>query len=213
MKHFGRDRFLVWGFQLWLIPMLLIALSMPVLAQKKSGGSGMLPGSNSKDPINIDAAKLDYFDKEQKLVYTGNVVAVQGQSRLKTPSLVIFLMPKEAATDTGTPSSTNNEVRRMEAAGPVTLSQKDQVGTGDRGVYIKAENKVFLYGNVTLTQGPNVTKGDQLEYDLTTSLAHVTGNVRSLFIPNNSNSGNEDSGSKKTNKTAGPGQNAGSSQN
>ncbi len=154
-----------------------------------------LPGSKSKDPVNIDAAKLDYYDKEQKLVYTGNVVAVQGESKLLTPQLVIFLMPKDDSNGgSGTPSSTNNQVRRMEASGPVTMTSKDQVGTGDSGVYVKAENKVYLYGNVTLTQGPNVTKGDKLVYDLNTSQAVVTGKVRSLFLP----SGNDDSASKKT---------------
>jgi lipopolysaccharide export system protein LptA len=209
----------------------LIALAVcgsivtPAFAQKKQAaasnsasagsGSGILPGSNSKDPVNIDAGKLDYYDKEQKLVYTGNVVAVQGESRLLTPTLVIFLMPKEAGSESSTPSSTNNQVRRMEASGPVTLSQKDQVGTGDSGVYIKAENKVYLYGNVTLTQGPNVTKGDKLVYDLSTSQAVVTGKrVNSLFVPNNNNgSGNDDNGPKKTSRSVGSSQNAGSSPN
>ncbi len=193
-----------------LIAFLCIAISGQVQAQKNqpaaanAGGNGILPGSNSKDPVNIDAGKLDYYDKEQKLVYTGNVVAVQGESRLLTPSLVIFLMPKDSSNGSGTPSSTNNQVRRMEASGPVTLSQRDQVGTGDSGVYIKADNKVYLNGNVTLTQGPNVTKGDKLVYDLGTSQAVVTGRVKSLFLPNN-NSGTEDkeNGSKKAAKSAG----------
>jgi len=211
-----RDRFWIRRFHLLLVPAIFIAMAAPAVAQKPqhsandgNSNNGILPGSNSKDPINIDAAKLDYFDKEQKLIYTGNVVAVQGESRLLTPKLVIFLMPKDSANGSGTPSSTNNQVRRMEASGPVTLTQKDQVGTGDSGVYIKADNKVYLYGNVTLTQGPNVTKGDNLVYDLNTSQAVVTGNgpgrVKSLFVPNNND--DKDSGSKKTGKSAGTSQN------
>ena len=43
----------------------------------------VLPGGNSRAPISINAEKLDYFDKEQKLVYTGSVVATQGESTLK----------------------------------------------------------------------------------------------------------------------------------
>jgi lipopolysaccharide export system protein LptA len=65
----------------------------------------------------------------------------------------------------------------------VTIVSKDQIGTGDSGIYEKSENKVYLIGNVTLTQGPNVTKGDKLIYDLTTSQAAVTGRVRSMFMP------------------------------
>ncbi len=71
----------------------------------------------------------------------------------------------------------------MEAGGPVTLTSKDQVGTGDSGIFEKSENKVYLIGNVTLSQGPNVTVGDKLVYDLSTNRAVVTGKVKSMFVP------------------------------
>ncbi len=171
--------------RLWA-PVFAIALAAacsPALAQKASS-SPVLPGGDSKEPINIDAAKLDYFDKEQKLVYTGDVVATQGASTLKASVLVLYLTPKASGDQAGVPSS-QSQLRRMEATGPVTMISKDQVGTGDSGIYEKAENKVYLIGNVTLTQGPNVTKGDKLVYDLTTGQAVVTGKVRSMFIPSN----------------------------
>jgi lipopolysaccharide export system protein LptA len=161
--------------------LLLTSAVFPAHAEKQRSGA-ILPGGNSKDPINIAAAKLDYFDKEQKLVYTGNVVATQGESKLQARTLVLFLTPKDAAAQAGVPSS-SSQIRRMEAAGPVTVSSKDQIGTGDSGVYEKSENKVYLIGNVTLTQGPNVSKGDQLSYDLNTNRAAVTGRVRSMFLP------------------------------
>ena len=168
-------------------------------AAEQAPSNQVLPGSKSGQPIDIDAGKLDYFDKEQKLIYTGNVVAVQGGSRLKASALTIYLLPKEEG-DTSGPSS-DTEVKRMEAAGPVTLTSKDQVGTGDSGVYVKGDNKVTLTGNVTLTQGPNVTKGDYLIYDLTTKQAVVRGNVRSMFLPKNSGTGG--TGASATTASAG----------
>ncbi len=65
----------------------------------RRGGTGrlqeraslLLPGTNSHQPISIDAAKLDYYDKQQKLVYSGSVVAVQGDSTLKASELIIYL--------------------------------------------------------------------------------------------------------------------------
>jgi len=172
-----------------------LAVLGPAAAQKARSGA-ILPGGNAKEPVNIDAAKLDYFDKEQKLVYTGNVVATQGESKLKAAALVIFLTPKESGDSAGAPSS-SSQVRRMEAAGPVTIISKDQIGTGDSGIYEKSENKVYLIGNVTLSQGSNVTKGDKLIYDLNTSQAAVTGRVRSMFLP----SGGNDESRKKPAKT------------
>ena len=148
------------------------------VAQKRTGA--ILPGGNSNKPIAIEAVKLDYFDKEQKLIYTGNVVATQGDAKLKASVLTIFLAPK--AGTGGAPSSAN-QVQRMLAAGPVTLLQCDQVGTGDTGVYEKSSDTVVLTGNVTLSQGPNVTKGDRLTYDLKSGRAVVTGRVKSMFQP------------------------------
>ena len=74
----------------------------------------------------------------------------------------------------------------MVAAGPVTMVQKDQVGTGDNAVYDKAADTVVLSGNVVLTQGENVTKGDKLVYDLKSGHATVTGKrVSGMFKTGN----------------------------
>jgi lipopolysaccharide export system protein LptA len=163
---------------------LALAASAGVAAAQKSP---VLPGASSKEPVSIDAAKLDYFDKDQKLVYSGAVVATQGESRLKASVLTIFLEPAPA-------NSNGHQMRRMEAQGPVTITAKDQIGTGDSGIYDKSENKVFLTGHVTLSQGANVTKGERLVYDLNTSQAVVLGGggnaqggrVRSVFTPGES---------------------------
>ena len=69
----------------------------------------------------------------------------------------------------------------------MTLISKDQIARGDTGVYQKADDKVYLDGNVSLTQGPNVTLGDHIVYDLHTAEAVVTGHVRSLFLPDSDN--------------------------
>ena len=159
-------------------------------AQGKRNGA-ILPGGDSKQPINIEAGKLDYFDKEQKLIYTGSVVATQGTSKLKSSVLTIFLASKSAAKGgeakgdaAGTGSA--NQVQRMVAIGPVTMVQKDQVGTGDNAVYDKAADTVVLSGNVVLTQGENVTKGDKLVYDLKSGHATVTGKrVSGMFKTGN----------------------------
>jgi lipopolysaccharide export system protein LptA len=180
---------------LGLIGMSLTAVAEPRAAATpapKTQSTAVLPGGNSKKPINIQSESLDYFDKEQKLIYTGNVIAVQGDSKLKCTVLTIYLPPKVDGQST-TPTSTS-QVQHMDAVGPVTLVSKDQVGTGDHGVYDKASDTVVLTGNVTLSQGENVTKGDKLVYNLKTSQAKVTGShVVSMFQPSDST----DSASKK----------------
>jgi lipopolysaccharide export system protein LptA len=162
---------------------LFLAGAAPAFGKGRSGG--ILPGASAKDPLNIDAGKLDYFDQEQKLVYSGSVIVTNGPSTLKATRITIFLEGKGAAG-----AATNNDrVKHIEADGPVTLVSKDQIGTGDKGSYDKAENKVYLSGNVTLTQGENIVKGDRLVYDVTSGVATVQGGagqggrVRSTFTP------------------------------
>jgi lipopolysaccharide export system protein LptA len=167
-----------------------------------SGVADAKASQAAKDRINISASKLDYYDKQQKLIYSGNVIAVRGDTTLKTPLLVIFLDPKKAGAAPAPPSSTS-QMRRMEAAGPVTLISKDQIATGDSGIYEKAANKVYIDGNVSLTQGPNVTKGDHIVYDVNTHQAVVTGHVQSMFIPNNAPAGGS---AQNSSKDAGAGQ-------
>jgi lipopolysaccharide export system protein LptA len=171
-----------------------------VAAASKTSSNSLLPGANSKEPISIDANKLNYFDKEQKAIYTGNVVAIQGDTKLTCSMMTIYLAKSAPAAKAGAAppppadaagggvGTANSQVKHMDAVGPVTVVSKTQVATGDRAAYDKEENKVWLFGNVTLSDGGNVTKGDKLTYDLTSGQAVVeveksTSRVHGQFIP------------------------------
>ena len=160
------------------------------IGPKKAGSAlPLLPSSDSKEPITINADALDFFNKDNKLVYAGNVVAVQGASALKASKLSIDLDRNTSGTAPRAPANATvpvaggNSVRHMEADGPVTLVSKDQVGTGDHATYDKPENRFYLKGNVTLTQGPDVTQGDSLIYDMPSGQARVVGHVRTVLTP------------------------------
>lgn len=193
---------------------LAVALSVPAAEAATKPSSPppqasspvqILPGTSSKEPISIDADKLVYFDKEQRAIYSGSVVVVQGDTKMTCSVMTVFLDKAPApaanaqtadakgATAPADPQgpSQNSGIKRLEAAGPVTVVSKTQVATGDSGVYDKAQDKVFLIGRVTLSDGQNVTKGDRLTYDLKSGQATIdtnggkTGRVHGLFTPNN----------------------------
>ncbi len=171
-------------------------------APATNDSGAIFPGTNSKEPISIDADKLVYYDKEHKAVYSGNVVVIQGDTKMTCSAMSVFL---DHAPTTGaapspakepTPQATNGQsgspadagVKHLDAAGPVTVVSKTQVATGDSGSYDKAEGKVRLIGHVTLSDGQNVTKGDKLTYDLKSGQATVdtsakSGRVHGQFVP------------------------------
>jgi lipopolysaccharide export system protein LptA len=110
--------------------------------------------------------------------------------------------PSPAANAAAGPGSSSSHVKHLDCAGPVTVISKTQVATGDRASFDKAQNKVWLLGNVTLSDSGNVTKGDKLTYDLTTGQATVdtvaAGRVKGLFIPGSGGPGGDDkSGASK----------------
>jgi len=165
----------------------------------------IFPGTNSKQPISIDADKLVYYDKEHKAIYTGNVVVVQGDTKMTCTMMTVFLdhAPQAGAAAQGAKPAADGAkqaadgppgpgadagIKRLEAKGPVTVLSKTQVATGDNGLYDKTEDKVYLIGHVSLSDGQNVTQGDKLTYDLKSGVATVdtsakTSRVHGLFVP------------------------------
>jgi lipopolysaccharide export system protein LptA len=179
--------------------LVLATLNAQAAPNKPMQGSPLLPGGNSKEPISIEADKLVYFDKEQKAIYSGNVVAIQGDTRLTCSTMTVHMTKAPAAGATAVkvadaspaPSAESSSVSHLDCAGPVTVLSKTQTATGDSAVYDKPQNKIWILGHVTLSDRGNVTKGDKLTYDLTSGQATVdtggtSGRVKGLFLPGSS---------------------------
>ena len=169
------------------------AAAKPAKEKDKDGGkSNPLSGlsTNSKEPIKIDSDRLDVYDKEGRAVFAGNVVAVQGESTIRCTAMTVFYEKNktEGAAKSATPTGAgDNSIKKIDCAGPVTVVSKTQVATADNATFDKAANKVFLIGNAALTDGPNVTRGERIVYDLDTSVANIEttpgGRVKALFVP------------------------------
>lgn len=169
---------------------------------------------NRDKPIQIDAATLEMRDKDKAATFSGNVKVVQGDTTMRSKTLVVFYdndqQPagaKNAAMKSSTPGPTgSSSIRKLEAKGGVTVTQKDQTVTGDRGVFDMRANTVTMFGNVLLTKEKNVLQGDRLIVDLTTGVSRVEvdskeGRVKGIFQtspPANSAPGNAAPGSSSS---------------
>jgi lipopolysaccharide export system protein LptA len=157
---------------------------------------------NNKEPIKIEAISLEVRDKERIATFIDNVKLVQGDTILECRRLVVYYDEEPApaaAKGKQQPKSTlmsppadggQQQIRRLEAKGGVVVTQKDQVATGDNGVYEMKTNSIVLTGNVVMTRGQDVVKGDKLYVDMTTGLYRVESGtaghsspVRALFNP------------------------------
>jgi lipopolysaccharide export system protein LptA len=177
---------------------VLFAIAATVLAvaavrAQTQGPPNALQGfsQNRDKPVHIEAATLEVRDKDKMATFSGDVRVVQGDTTMKSKSLVVFY---EVGNEPGGLKAAKpgpggkQQIRRLEAKGGVVVTQKDQTATGESGVYDLKANTVTLLGNVVVSQGPNVTRGDRLVVDLTTGVSRVECNsgqcrVRALIQP------------------------------
>jgi len=167
---------------------------------------------NSDQPIRITSVSLEVRDKEHVATFSGSVHVIQGEATLRCKTLVVFYedssgaaaAPKSAqasaskpapaaAPKAGQTTTSNQQIKRLEAKGNVVITQKDQAtqkdqtATGDNGVFDMKTNTAILTGNVVVTQGDNVIRGEKMIMDMTTGVSRIEsgkGRVDALIKPN-----------------------------
>ncbi len=172
---------------------LCAALFLSPSQAAAQGASPILPGNSSgREPIHISSSTVEYLPKEHKGLYSGGVVATQGETTLRASMLTVFLNDAPAGSESApaTPGAQGGgQIRRIEAAGPVTITSRTQVATANSGVYDRVASTLTLLGNVSLSDGGNVSKGAKLVYDLTSGRATLSGGTDSIIVPGQSPSG------------------------
>jgi lipopolysaccharide export system protein LptA len=188
-----------------LVLLASLALSVAAGAQpapqpaQQSGSAMQGIQLNRDQPVKIESDALEVRDKQRQATFMGNVKLVQGETILQCKNLVIFYedtsapatAPKKGAPATaqkqGVGTGSGQQIKRAEAKGDVRVTQKDQTATGDNGVFDVKTNSVTLTGNVVVTQGTNVLRGDRMVVNLDTGVARVesdkTKRVEGLFNP------------------------------
>jgi lipopolysaccharide export system protein LptA len=145
---------------------------------------------NRGQPVQIEAATLEVRDKDKVATFSGNVHVIQGDTDMRCRSLVVFYEDEGAQGAAANPGirtaqpgpGGNSKIKRLEANGNVVVTQKDQTATGDKGVFDMRANTVTLLGNVVMSQGQNVLRGERLVVNLTSGVSRVEGGrVQGLF--------------------------------
>ena len=185
-----------------LLVSVLIAFSAVANAQPAStaakGPPNALQGfsQNRDEPVHIESATLEVRDKDKIATFSGDVRVKQGDTGMRCKTLLVFY-EQDAADANGGKSMPaakpgpggEQKIKRLEARGAVVVTQKEQTATGELGIFDMKSNTVTLTGNVMMTQGKNVLRGDKLIVDLTTGVSRVesgkngTGRVQGLFLP------------------------------
>jgi lipopolysaccharide export system protein LptA len=151
---------------------------------------------NKGQPVKIEAATLEVRDKDKTATFSGDVRVTQGDTTLKTKTLVVYYEGDKVAPDAKAMRSGSaigpageQRIKKLEANGGVVVTQADQIASGDSATFDMATNTVTMHGNVVLTQGQNVLRGQRLVVDMSNGFSRIesgsggSGRVQGLFVP------------------------------
>lgn len=196
------------------LALTVVATAAAAAPPAPSGPPNAVQGfsENRNQPIQIQSASLELRDKERIATFSENVHLVQGDTTLECRKLVVHYGDDPSSAEAGAAGAAAKsgaagktasagvaamggpqQIQKLEAMGGVIITQKDQTATGDTGLFDMKSNSVTLIGNVVVTQGQNVVRGDRLWVDLNTGVSRVesgapgtpgaTGRVQGLFLP------------------------------
>lgn len=190
-----------------LIALATLVAAPNVFAQASSSTPLFGRSKSADQPIDIAADALEIQQNQQVAVFKGNVEAIQGDIRLKADTLRVHYRQREGGDAAAQPAAqaaprpnapatpdTTGTIRRIEAIGHVFISSPSETAAGDRGEYDVDKKTVTLTGNVVLTKGQNVLKGQMATVDMTTGISTMPQapgqRVRGLFQPERAKPGN-----------------------
>jgi lipopolysaccharide export system protein LptA len=141
----------------------------PVLAQ---GTSLSFSGLNAVrgQPVEVRSDSLQVDNSTGETVFSGNAVLGQGDMRLAAQTIKVVYAPGD-----------NSRIRRLEAAGGVTLVTAQEAAEAANAVYDIDAGTVRMSGSVILTQGSNVLSGDRLTVNLRSGQGSLEGRVRTII--------------------------------
>lgn len=179
----------------------LFAISGQIFAAKNPDDTSKY---KSGGPIEITSNSLEVLQQEHKAIFTGHVIATQGDVKMKSEKMTVFYKSTEAKNEkaakkekpTITSAPEQNSIEKIVVEKDVFLSTPEETASGMSGLYDVANHKIYLNDNVVLTRDKNVLKGSKLVYNFETGKSELNSSngavqsdgktkqrVKALFIP------------------------------
>ena len=112
--------------------------------------------SNQKDrsglPITIKSNELAADNKGKTAIFTGKVVAKQGDITIFADKIIVNYTDKKG------------DVEKIEASGNVRIVQQNKTGTASQADYDSRDGRITLTGNPKVMQGTDSVSGKVITY-------------------------------------------------
>ncbi len=167
-----------------LAPILMVVgLLLPAFAAAETNPAQAL--EEGDDPLVIRSEALEIDNKNQTVVFTGNVDARKSTFTIQCSKMHLYYQG-DASGKTEGPEDVR--VDRVVATGDVKILRSDGgEAMADKAVYYQKEDKVILTGNPVVKQGEDFVEGSRITFFIgeKRSIVESSGSdrVRAVIFP------------------------------
>jgi lipopolysaccharide export system protein LptA len=168
------------GIGIMILAIALSACGTSWAAEKKPGflgKAGEAGGRGGDQPLRITSQHLEADNKNLVTIFSGTVVAKQGNMTIYADVARVYYEKKEEG----------NEIREIVATGNVKMQEADRLATAQNAVFTNAEQKLVLTGQPKVWQGKDMVSGEKitilLEEDKIFVESGPGGPVEVIFYP------------------------------
>ncbi|MSN26342.1 MAG: lipopolysaccharide transport periplasmic protein LptA [Geobacter sp.] len=145
------------SFSIWVLFLMFASVSLAASADKNSHRD------RSRLPITIKSNELTADNKGKTAIFTGKVVAKQGDITIFADKIVVSYAEKK------------NDVDKIEAVGNVRIVQQNKTGIAGQAVYDSHDGRITLTGNPKVMQGSDSISGKIITYYVDDDKSVVSG--------------------------------------
>ncbi len=121
-------------------------------------------------PIFIEADRMSSTEKNNAVLFTGDVDAKQGDLRIRSDKMTVYYKQDEKK-----PADATQQVEKLICEGNVEITRDDWLGTSDTMIYYSEKQQVILTGNAKAWQNQNMVGGDKIVYYMDEGRSEVVG--------------------------------------
>ena len=140
---------------------LLALFAAPAFAQTSA-----LKGHDTNAPIDVDAARIEVRDNDAQAVFSGDVKIRQAELTLDADSVKVLYQ----RAGKGDP-----QIQRLDARGNVRMTSPSERASGRTAIYDVPARIITVLGDVVLTRGDSVLRGERLAINLESGRSTLDG--------------------------------------
>jgi len=138
----------------------MISLLLALALAAPDGGTGVPSQKSVRQKIHITAEKLEIHGKGNELVWTGDVHADRGTTKLTCDRLVAHY-------------TSDQEVSEIECLGSVEIVDGDRWAKGERAEFDNVRGILVVTGKPEARQGRNLMRGSKVTFYMEKDLIEV----------------------------------------